>query len=133
MSSLASALVTVELRLNTSLSNGKRWGSTSTSLQTLLSRDVRRFWMPSCLCETKPFFLRHRAWLTVNRSPRVQCLGKSASCRLYCQCGESLNCCLFNDRFCCSRAMALSHAVAPLSLWPAVLTLESLAATRFCY
>ena len=61
MSSLASGLVTVELRLNTSMSIGRRWGSTSTSLQTLLRRDVRRFWMPSCLCETKPFFLHHRS------------------------------------------------------------------------
>ena len=61
MSSLASGLVTAELRLNTSLSIGRRWGSTSTSLQTLLRRDVRRFWMPSCLCETKPFFLHHRS------------------------------------------------------------------------
>ena len=60
MSSLASGLVTAELRLNTSLSIG-RWGSTSTSLQTLLRRDVRRFWMPSCLCETKPFFLHQRS------------------------------------------------------------------------
>ena len=61
MSSLASGLVTAELRLNTSLSIGRRWGSTSTSLQTLLRRDVGRFWMPSCLCETKPFFLHHRS------------------------------------------------------------------------
>ena len=61
MSSLASGLVTAELRLNTSLSIGRRWGATSTSLQTLLRRDVRRFWMPSCLCETKPFFLHHRS------------------------------------------------------------------------
>ena len=30
----------VDLRLNTSLSIGRRWGSTSTSLQILLSRDV---------------------------------------------------------------------------------------------
>ena len=61
MSSLASGLVTAELRLNTSLSIGRRRGSTSTSLQTLLRRDVRRFWMPSCLCETKPFFVHHRS------------------------------------------------------------------------
>ena len=43
-------LVMVHLRLNTSLSIGRRWGSTSTSLQILLSRDVRRFWMPLSLC-----------------------------------------------------------------------------------
>ena len=116
MSSLASGLVTVELRLNTSLSISRRWGSTSTSLQTLLSKDVRRFWMPSCLCETKPFFLHHRAWVTVNRSPHAQWLGKSASCRLYCKRGESLNCCLFNDRSCSSMATALSHTLAPLPL-----------------
>ena len=75
-------LVMVDLRLNTSWSIGRRWGSTSTSLQILLSRDVRRFWMPSCLCATKPVFLHDRAWLTVNRSPHAQWLGKSASCRL---------------------------------------------------
>ena len=116
MSSLASGLVTVELRWNMPMSIGRRWGSTSTSLQTLLRRDVRRFWMPSCLCETKPFFLHHRAWLTVNGSPHAQWLDKSASCRSYCQRGESLNCCLFNDSSCSSRATALSHAPAPLSL-----------------
>ena len=54
MSSLASGFVTVDLKSNTSLSIGRRWGSTSTSLQTLLSRDVRRFRMPSCLCAAKP-------------------------------------------------------------------------------
>ena len=53
MSSLASGLVTVDLRLNTLLSIGRRWGSISTSLQTLLSRDVRRLRMSSCLCATK--------------------------------------------------------------------------------
>ena len=61
MSSLPSGLVTAELRLNTSMSIGRRWGSTSTSLQTLLRRDVRKFWMPSCLCETKPFLLHHKS------------------------------------------------------------------------
>ena len=76
MSSLASGLVTVDLRLNTSLAIGRRWGFTLTSLQTLLSRDVRRFWMPYCLCATKPTFLHDRVWLTVNRSPHVQWLGK---------------------------------------------------------
>ena len=78
MSSLAWGLVTAELRLNTSMSISRRWGFTSTSLQTLLRRDVRRFWIPSCLCETKPFFLHHMS--------------------------------------CSSRAMELSHALAPLSL-----------------
>ena len=39
MSSLASWLVTVDLTSNTSLSIGRRWGFTSTFLQTLLSRD----------------------------------------------------------------------------------------------
>jgi len=58
-SSLASGLVTVDLRLNTLLSIGRRWDSTSTSLQTLLTRDVRRFWMPSCLCATNPPFCLH--------------------------------------------------------------------------
>ena len=70
MSSLASGLVTVDLRLNTSLSIGRRWGFTSTSLQTLLSSNVRIVWMASCLCATKSP-LHNRARLTVNRSPRV--------------------------------------------------------------
>ena len=70
MSSIASGLVTVDLRLNTSLSIGRRWSFTSTSLQTSLSRDVRMFWMPSCLCATKSP-LHNRARLTVNRSPHV--------------------------------------------------------------
>ena len=69
MSSLASGLGSY-ISLNTSLSIGRRWGFTSTSLQTLLSRDVRRFWMPSCLCATKSP-LHNRARLTVNRSPHV--------------------------------------------------------------
>ena len=60
MSSIASGLVTVD----------RRWSFTSTSLQTLLSRDVRMFWMPSCLCATKSP-LHNRARLTVNRSPHV--------------------------------------------------------------
>ena len=77
VSSLASGLVTVDLGLNTSLLIGRRWGSILTSLQTLLSRDVRRFWMTSCLCTTKPLFLHDRAWLTVNRSLHVQWLGES--------------------------------------------------------
>ena len=106
----------VDLRLNTSLSIGRRWGSTLTCLQILLSRDVRRFWMPSCLCAKKPVFLHDRAWLTVNRSPQSQWLGKSASCRLKCKSSESLNCCQFNVRSCSSRATALSHELAPLSL-----------------
>ena len=43
------AKVTVDHRSNTSLSIGRRSGSTSTFLQTLLSRDVRRVRVPSCL------------------------------------------------------------------------------------
>ena len=81
MSSLASGLVTVDLRLNTLLSIGRRWGSISTSLYTLLSRDVRRLRMSSCLCNKTPR-LYDGAWLTVNSSPHAQWLGKSASCRL---------------------------------------------------
>ena len=77
MSSLASGFVTVDLKSNTSLSIGRRWDSTSTSLQTLLSRDVRRFRMPSCLCAEKPPFLHDREWLNVNRSAHAQWLGKS--------------------------------------------------------
>ena len=44
-------------------------------------------------------------------------LGKSASCILKRKRTESLNCCLFNVRSCCSaRGTALSHEPAPLSL-----------------
>ena len=43
MSSITSGLVTVDLEVEYLTVDRRRWGSTLTSLQTLLSRDVRRF------------------------------------------------------------------------------------------
>ena len=57
ISKRASELVTALLRCIRSLSRGKRRGSASTFLQTLVMNDVNRFRTPSCLCEPS-FFTR---------------------------------------------------------------------------
>ena len=94
MSSLAWGLVTAELRLNTSMSISRRWGFTSTSLQTLLRRDVRRFWIAIMSLWNKTLLLTPQSLLFKG------------------------------------------NGVEPLlhpCLWPAMLPLQSLAATRCCY
>ena len=82
ISSLASRLVTVDWRLNTSLSSGCRSGFVSTFLHTLLLCDVRRSRIVSCLWATKPPFLHDNAWLAVNISPQAQELGRLGRGRL---------------------------------------------------
>ena len=94
MSSLAWGLVTAELRLNTSMSISRRWGSTSTSLHTLLRRDVRRFWIAIMSLWNKTLLLTPQSLLF--------------------------------------KGNGVEPPLHPC-LWPAVLTLESLAATRCCY
>ena len=69
MSSLASVLLFVVLFVSTSFVIGSRWGSASTSLQTLLRRFVKRSLKQSCLCATKPPFLQLRACSTLKGLP----------------------------------------------------------------
>ena len=98
------------------MSSGCRCGSTSTFLHTLLVSVVSRSRIPSCLWATNPPFLHERPWPTVNLSPRAQWLGRPNRGRFYRSLSESLNSCLFIARPCSSRANALSHELAPLSL-----------------
>ena len=90
MWSLASGLVTMDLWSNTSLSIGRKWGSTSTFLQILLSRDVRRFRMPPCLCATtspRPSYRTWNGWLWIDlytrngsaNSPVADCNARASS------------------------------------------------------
>ena len=114
MSSLASGLVTLLLRLYCSLSRGWSCGSTSTLVQTLPRKQVTRLRTPLCLCTTNPPFLHERAWQTVYFSPQTRLVNQiGASHTLN---AESLNSCLFSTKHWSTRGTGVSHELAPLSL-----------------
>ena len=115
MSRRASALV-LELRPERiSVVTGWRWGSDSTSVQTLERRDVSKSRMESCRALMKPPLLQFIAWVTSNLELQTQKDRRLLRCLLYLRAIASLNSDLLKTKPCFSSGRAFNQLEAPCS------------------